>query len=120
MILALLDEVVTVKRRNTVASASRDSFNNPVYGAPTSGAGWYTAYTNMPIRFAFSKKDVEFAPTGERIKPNGVAYSTIDYTIFHEDRFITSNGVEYVVTGVSKGYLTGNVLDHMEYTVELP
>ncbi len=143
MIQALLNEQVTVKRRlsafgtpfliwqsllpwqlllpwiNTT-QATVDSFNNPVYGNPTSGAGWNTVYPTMPIRFAFDRKMVEFAATAERIRPVGTVYFPLPYQISQEDRFLTTDGIEYVVVSVQTAYLTANVIDHYECIVDLP
>lgn len=118
MLPAVFNSKVQVKRRLGIAVASRDSFNNPIYGAPTTT--WNTIYTNMPARLAFSAKPLQFAPTAERITPNGIIYIPANYQIYHEDRIITSDGVEYVVVSVVSGYLNNNVLDHFELKVELP
>ncbi len=117
MIPGLLNTTATVKRR---ASTGRDSLNNPTYGAPTSGSGWSTVYTNMPIRMAFSSKTLEFAQTGERPNPAGVAYITADYQVQSEDRIITSDSIEYVVTSVVIGYSVAAVVDHYELVLALP
>ena len=118
MLQSIFNSTVTVKRRTDSSIASRDIFNNPVYGAPT--ASWQTIYTDMPCRLAFSSKPIQFAPTGERVTPNGVAYIPQNYTIYHEDRIITSGGTEYVVTSIVPAYLNNNVIDHYEAIVELP
>jgi hypothetical protein len=122
MIDFLFNENVIVKRRPSLGSgsgqASRDSFNNPIYGAPT--AGWTTVYSAMPCKLAFSGTPIEFSPTGERVKPSGVLYFSSDNVLQHEDRIITSNGIEYVVTSLQYAYMTPNVIDHSEATVELP
>ena len=118
MINAIYNIKTTVKRRLDISVASRDSLNNPIYGAPT--ASWQTIYTNMPTRLAFSAKPLQFAPVAERITPNGVMYISKDYTVYHEDRIITPDGVEYVVVSVVAGYINNNVLDHYELEVALP
>lgn len=118
MINFVFNENVVVKRRASVATAPRDSLNNPVYGAPT--ASWTVVYASMPVRLAFDRKQVEFAGTGERVKPNGVMYFSANYSLLQEDRIITSEGVEYVVVSLQKGYQTTFVLSHMEAIVELP
>jgi hypothetical protein len=122
MIDFLFNESVIVKRRPGLGSssgqASRDSFNNPVYGAPT--AGWTTVYSTMKCKLAFSGTPIEFAPTGERVKPQGVMYFSSDNILQHEDRIITSNGIEYVVTSLQYAYMTPQVIDHTEATIELP
>ena len=118
MLNAIYNLKVTVKRRLSISAASRDSLNNPIYGAPT--ASWNTAYSNMPARLAFSAKPLQFAPTAERITPNGVMYIPPQYTIYHEDRIITPDGIEYIVVSVVAGYINNTVLDHYELEVALP
>ena len=118
MLNAVFNLKVTVKRRLAIGVASRDSLNNPIYGAPTTS--WNTVYTNMPARLAFSAKPLEFAPTAERITPSGIMYIPNNYTIYHEDRIITPDGIEYVVISVASGYLNNNVLDHYELELALP
>lgn len=117
MLAGILNSTVTIKRR---ASTGRDALNNPTYGAPTSGSGWSTVYTNMPVRLAFSTKIVNFAKEGERIQPQGVMYFGTNYTIQQEDRVLTSDNREYVVTGLATGYLIGTVVDHFEANLSLP
>ena len=118
MLQSIFNLKVTVKRRLGIDVASRDSFNNPIYGAPT--ATWITAYTNMPARLAFNAKPLQFAPIAERPTPNGVIYIPKEYTIYHEDRILTPDGIEYVVTSVAAGYINNTVLDHYELEVALP
>lgn len=118
MLNAIFNTKVTVKRRLDLSVASRDVLNNPIYGAPTSS--WNTIYTNMPCRLGFSAKPLQFAPTAERITPHGTAYVPKEYTIYHEDRIITSTGIEYIVVSVVPGYLNNTVLDHYELEVALP
>jgi hypothetical protein len=118
MINFLFNESVTIKRRLDVSIASRDSLNNPVYGAPT--ASWTTVYSNMPCKLAFSGTPIEFAPTGERVKPQGVLYYSKDYTLQHEDRILTPGGIEYVLTSIQTAYMTSQVISHMEGNLELP
>jgi hypothetical protein len=113
-----LNEVVTVKRRESALTASRDSLNNPVYGAPT--ATWNLIYPAMPVRFAFRDKGIQFAPTGERLLPNGVMYFDKEYDLQVEDRVLTATGVEYVVTAITLGYQMPSVVSHKEAKVELP
>jgi hypothetical protein len=115
---ALLNTIVTVKRRT---STGRDALNNPIYGSPTSGVGWNTAYVNMPVRLAFSSKSVRFAPEGERILPIGIGYYNKNYCLLPEDRVITSDGIEYVITAITVGYgPIGKVIDHYECNLSLP
>jgi hypothetical protein len=120
MIPSLLNISVTVKRRTAYGSVTRDALNNPVYGTPTSGAGWTTAYTAMPVRLAFSQKKVDYTLTGERVLPSGIMYYGKDFTILAEDRVITPDGIEYVVLGVVPGYVMGAVVDHYEAQIALP
>lgn len=117
MFPALFNVTVTVKRRKVTG---RDSLNNPIYGTPTSGGGWSTLYLNMPARLDFSQKDVQFAPTGERVTPSGVGYFPDGFTVQVEDRFLTVGGVEYVVTSVVPAYKWGAVIDHYEAKLALP
>lgn len=118
MVPAIYNLKVSVKRRLDVSVASRDTLNNPIYGTPTTS--WSTPYTNMPCRLAFNAKPLQFAATAERITPNGVAYIPPNYTIYHEDRILTPDGIEYVVVGVVTGYLNNNIVDHFELQLELP
>jgi hypothetical protein len=118
MMQGIFNSIVTIKRRQSVSVASRDILNTPTYGTPTTN--WSTIYTNMPARLAFSSKQIQFAQTGERITPNGIAYIPPQYQLYHEDRLITSDGIEYIVTGVSIGYINNTVVDHYELTLELP
>ena len=117
MLSAIFNTTVTVKRR---ASTGRDSLNNPTYGAPTGGAGWSTAYSNMPARLAFSSKAIQFAMTGERPTPNGVVYYGPDYTLQAEDRILTTDGIEYTVVSIVTGYINNQTIDHYEAIVALP
>ena len=111
-----LPDVISVSRRT---STGLDSLNNPTYGTSVSGTGWATIYTGVKCRLALSGKDVEFSPIGERIKPSGVLYTNAKYDIRNEDRIITSDNIQYVIIGVSTARL-GSVVDHYEYTIQLP
>ena len=115
--ISLLNSLVTVKRRQ---SSTRDILNNPVYGAPTSGSGWSTIYTNMPVRLAFHTNLLDFAREGERENPGGVVYYSPDYALQTEDRIITADGIEYTVISIVPGYVFGSVVDHYEAIVQLP
>lgn len=117
MIPAIFNEKVTVKRRT---STGRDSLNNPIYGAPTSGAGWSTLYTNMPVRFAFNSKLSDFAMTGIRPSPAGVVYHGPQYILATEDRILTAGGIEYTVVSIVPGYVNNNKIDHYEVLIALP
>lgn len=118
MIQALFNAQITIQRRDSYLVASRDILNNPIYGAPT--ATWNTIYTNILARIAFHASPLQFAPTAERVTPAGVIYIPPEYTVYHEDRVITSWGAEFVVTSVSIGYINNTVIDHFELEVALP
>lgn len=118
MIQALYNKLITVKRRLDISVASRDIFNNPIYGTPTTG--WSTPYTNVPARIALSAKPLKFESTAERITPRGVVYIPPEFTVYHEDRIITPDGIEYVIVSVVPGYLNNNVIDHWEIEIDLP
>lgn len=113
----LLVENVVVRRRIEVG---RDSLNNPEYGDATMGEGWNIIYRDMPVRLAFSGKDVRFAPEGERILPTGIMYFNTPYLLKNEDRILTPNGIEYIVIGLTTAYLLGTVVDHHEAILQLP
>ena len=117
MIPGIFNQLVTVKRR---VSTGTDSLNNPIYGAPTSGAGWSTLYSNMPARLAFSSKSLQFAQTGERPEPSGIMYCSADYILQSEDRVLTPDGIEYVVSSIVPGYVNNSVVDHFEIILTLP
>lgn len=114
---ALLNQTVTIKRR---LSTGRDSLGNPIYGAPTDGLGWSTIYTNIPIRLAFSTKQVRFAPEGERILPTGVMYYNPGPLLKAEDRVLTDDGIEYNIISVQEGVGFGAVVTHYEAILQLP
>lgn len=113
----LMNLPVTVKRR---VSTGTDTFGNPIYGDPTDGSGWSTIYTNMMVRLAFSSKALQFAQSGERPTPNGIVYYQSSYTLQQEDRILTPDGIEYIVTSIVPGYLVGNSISHYEAIVSLP
>ncbi len=114
---SLLNEAVDVYRR---VSASRDALNNPVYGTPITGVGWNLIYSAMPCRLAFTDKRIEFAHGGERVKPYGTLYFSEDFALLQEDRIITTDNIQYVVTSIRIAYKTGSIVDHYEGIVELP
>src|ERR1700690_1972340 len=93
--------LVNVERRS---STGTDILGNPTYGQPTSGAGWSQVYTNMPCKLAFSSKQIQFAQTAERPLPSGIVYYGPQYALQTEDRVITPDGIEYVVTSIVPGY----------------
>ena len=117
----LFTETCNVLRRT---SQGRDSLNNVIYGAPTSGAGWSTIYTNMPMKLAFSSKAIQFATQGERPEPSGIVYFGPSFTLYDEDRIVTTTNpsyeVEYVVTSVVPAFMPPNVVNHWEATISLP
>jgi len=115
--LNILNTTVDIRRR---ASTGRDALNNPVYGAPTDGAGWSVVYQNIAVRLAFSSKATNFANEGERITPTGVMYYNSGPDIKPEDRVITETGIEYNVISVVPGYAFGKVVDHYEAVLQLP
>lgn len=117
MMPSLLNENVDVYRR---VSSGRDALNNPVYGVPITGEGWNLIYRAMPCRLAFTDKRVEFARGGERVRPYGTMYFSEAQQILQEDRIITPNNIQYVVTSIRIAYKTSNVIDHYEAIVELP
>lgn len=115
--VSILVSTVTIKRR---ASTGRDSLNNPIYGAPTSGAGWSTVYSGIQCRLALQTKQVRFAPEGERILPTGVVYFNPGITLLAEDRIITSDGIEYNIISVINAPGPSGVTDHIECVIQLP
>ncbi len=119
MIPAIYSDILQeVKRRTDWLTASRDIFNNPVYGAPISG--WNTIYSNIGVRLAFTGKEMFFAATGERVIPAGIMYYPPTMILYPEDRILTSDGIEYVVTGIVPAYVANGILDHWEAKLELP
>lgn len=115
----LIFNVVSIKRRLSPLVASRDALNNPIFGNPTSSPLWTTVYSGIAVRFAFSQNKISFALGGERANPYGVMYIDKEYSIYNEDRVLTSDGIEYVVTSVAPGYLF-NELHHWEAELSLP
>lgn len=113
---AILSSTVTIKRRT---STGRDSLNNPTYGAPTGGTGWNTVYNNVPVRLAYNTKLIAFSMLGERVIPNVIMYYNSGYTLQHEDRVLTEDGVEYVVTSIVEGKI-GAIVNHFEAILSLP
>lgn len=117
MVPSLLNEDVDVYRR---VSTGRDSLGNPVYGTPASGVGWNLIYQAMPCRLAFTDKRIEFAHGGERVKPYGTMYFSQAFALIQEDRIITPDNIQYVVSSIRIAYKTGSIIDHYEAIVELP
>lgn len=116
MIQSLLNESVVVYRR---ISTAVDALGNPVYGDPTTGTGWNLVYRTMPARLAFTDVQVEFAPEGERVLPHGTLYFGAAYTVLQEDRIITAQNIQYVVTSVRIAYKTSTIIDHYEGILSL-
>lgn len=116
MINGLLTDIITVSRRT---STGRDALNNPIYGSPTDGAGWSVLYPNIKCKIAFSNKEIDFSPLGERVKPAGVIYIDKRYLVKQEDRVTTKDGIQYNVIGMVEAKM-GAVVMHRELTVQLP
>ncbi len=114
---SLLNENVDVYRR---VSGGRDSLNNPVYGDPITGSGWNQIYAAMQCRLAFTDKKVDFSRGGERVLPYGTVYYPATFCLLQEDRIITTENIQYVVTSIRIAYKMGKVIDHYEAIVELP
>jgi hypothetical protein len=123
MLSNLFHDTVNILRRIDTSSASRDAFNNPVYGDPTT---WNIVYTNLKLRLAFSGKGMKISSTGEILKPQGQGYCSKYINIRPEDRIIIVSspgvavGTEYVVESVWSSYLMNNVVDHFEFSFNLP
>src|SRR5438309_601396 len=102
MLSAWLNTQVKVQRR---ASSSRNSLNEPSYGAEGS---YPVAYATLDVRIEFWDKTMEWTEVGERIVPNQLyMYVEPEYTINPEDRItiISSDatpivGQLYLVTAV--------------------
>lgn len=114
---SLLNERVDVYRR---VSTSRDSLGNPIYGTPITGVGWNLVYLAMPCKLAFTDKRISFDRGGERVKPYGTMYFSQAFALVQEDRIITPDNIQYVVSSIRVAYKTGSVIDHYEAIVELP
>lgn len=114
---SLFNEKVDVYRR---VSTGRDALNNPVYGTPATGDGWNLIYSAIPCRLAFTDKRIEFARGGERVKPYGTMYYSEQYALLQEDRIITPDNIQYVVSSIRIAYKSGSIIDHYEAIVELP
>lgn len=117
MLQSLLNEKVDVYRR---VAGSRDSLNNPVYGTPITGVGWNLIYRAMPSRLAFTDRRIEFASGGERVKPYGTMYFSEKYALRQEDRIITRDNIQYIVSSIRIAYKSGAIVDHYEAICELP
>ena len=101
----ILTEYINVFRRTSYTTASRDSFNNPVYGETPSG--WNQVYTNMKCRISYSAKDTRYAPTGELVVPTAeLIYDPSAYTLQAQDHVVITQspgwpvGTEYDIDSV--------------------
>jgi len=123
MINAIFTDIVNVKRRISSTTASRDTFNNPVYGDPTT---WPIVLAGIRVRLAWSGKQMKVSNTGELIYPAGTLYYPKTFTLMPEDRIVTlnsagePNGIEYVVEAIYPAYIMHGVVDHYEGSVHLP
>ena len=123
MINAIFKDIVNIKRRPATTTASRDSFNNPVYGDPTT---WPVVLAGIPIRLAWSGKQMKVSSTGELIYPSGTLYYSRNYILMPEDRIVTVQtpgvpiGIEYVIEAIYPSYILHGVVDHYEGAVHLP
>jgi len=118
MFNGLFNVNVNVSRRT---STGTDSLGNPTYGQPTSGTGWAIVYTAMPVRLAFNANELKWGQTGERPTPSGIMYYQSAYALQEEDRVLTPNGIEYVVTSIAIAYSpVPTVIDHYEAILGLP
>lgn len=123
MINGIFSDTVNASRRVSSTSASRDQFNNPIYGDPTT---WPLIYTNIKVRLAWSGKQIRYSNTGELIYPSGTMYYSKFLTLKPEDRIITvvspgiPTGIEYIIEAVYPSYILHGVVDHYEANVRLP
>lgn len=123
MIPAIFTDVVNIKRRASTSTASRDTFNNFVYGDPTT---WPVVYAGINVRLAWSGKQMKVSNTGELIYPTGTLYFPKIYILLPEDRIVNLSspgivsGIEYVIEAVYPAYLMHGVVDHYEGSVHLP
>jgi hypothetical protein len=123
MINSIFTDLVNIRRRTSYTSASRDSFNNPIYGDPTT---WPIVYTNISVRLAWSGKQMKVSNSGELIFPQGTIYIPKNITLLPEDRIITvtnpanMTGIEYVLTAIYPSYLLNTIIDHFEGNLSLP
>ena len=111
---AMLVDKINVLRRTDISTASRDAFNNPVYGDPTD---WTPVYSNILVRLAYDNKGIRFAPTGELIAPSATMfYDSSKYTLAAMDHiYIVDSpgwptGTEYVVDAVYTDFYTHGVV----------
>ncbi|MGH2639218.1 MAG: hypothetical protein ACRDF4_08080 [Rhabdochlamydiaceae bacterium] len=127
MIPGYMTETVNVLRRTSPysAAASRDSFNNPIYGAPPT---WPIVYTNISVRVSLTGKKIRWEGTGETVHPEGVLYYTTDHVLQPDDRIVIQTslqgigtGIEYIVASVwPAALLPGGVPDHFQAELQLP
>jgi hypothetical protein len=121
----LLTEVIQVQRRTSYTIASRDIFNDPIYGE-TPG-GWNTIYTNMQCRISYNSKDVRYAPTGELVVPTAeLIYDPANYTLQSQDHVIIVTspgwpvGTEYVISECYSSYYEMGIVNHTLCKIKLP
>ncbi|MHB8483862.1 MAG: hypothetical protein ACYDBV_14210 [Nitrospiria bacterium] len=123
MVPSVYTDLVNVLRRKTTSSASRDTFNNPVYGTPQN---WPVVYTNAKVRVSLSGKKIKWDGTGNLIQFEGVLYYSKAYTIQPDDRIVIQSapgqptGIEYVVDGVWPVFNMLGVVDHFQGNLRLP
>jgi hypothetical protein len=123
MLQTVFHDRVNILRRTDSDSASRDAFNNPVYGSPES---WDPVYEDISLRLSFSGKDLKVSSTGELIKPQGTGYCNRDVILSSMDRIIIVSspgapaGTEYVINSVWASYRMNGVVDHYEFSYTLP
>jgi hypothetical protein len=112
----------TVKHR---LQGTRDMLNAPSYGEPSS---WETIYTDLPCSLeVYSKSDIQFKPTGERMEPTNILYVGIDTPLDIEDRIYfagVDSGLgydqEFVVQGANPAIDMMGQIDHLEYELIIP
>ena len=123
MVPVTFHDLVSVKRRVDVSSASRDLLGNYIYGDPST---WNYVYQNIPVRLAWSGKQLRVSSTGESIHPEGIGYCSTSIILQPEDRLVTvfstgvPVGIEYIITACWPSYLGNLLLDHYEFSLSLP
>ena len=65
MLAPWLNSTVQVQRRSS--NPSRNTLNEPNYGAESS---WPMIYTNLAVRIEYEPEKMQWTPTGERVNPN--------------------------------------------------
>ena len=123
MIAGIFSDVINVRRRQLYTTASRDAFNNPYFGDPTT---WPLVYSSIKVRLAWSGKQMKVSNTGELIYPTGIIYVPSSILLQPQDRIITitnpanMTGIEYVLEAIYPSYLLHNKKDHFEGSLHLP